>query len=328
MESILKLTKDLKTAAYTLSDKEARFLVDAYYQMQDKRIVAQGQIRSITQGDNEPHDVLQWLFDQNNLLEKQVAKALDAYSGAHPVGQWARSVDGIGPVIAAGLLAHIDIKKAPTAGHIWSFCGYNDYNTPWRASSEIEAMIKKVEADGKLGPVELVHAVCPLINRKPVNILAMANSYAQEDETELKRAHVTRALKAKPFNGDLKTLCWKIGESFVKVSGKDTAYYGQLYLQRKAYEQAKNERGEYADRARANMEKFNFGKSTENYKCNSVGKLSPGHIHARCKRWAVRIFLSHLHHVWYLHEFKTLPPKPFAIEHLGHVHLLEVPKAA
>ena len=31
---ILKLSRDLKNAAVTLGDDEARFLVDAYYQMQ------------------------------------------------------------------------------------------------------------------------------------------------------------------------------------------------------------------------------------------------------------------------------------------------------
>ena len=52
-----------------------------------------------------------------------------------------RSIVGIGPVITAGFLAHIDIAKAPTVGHIWRFCGLDptvrwDKGTkrPWNAS--------------------------------------------------------------------------------------------------------------------------------------------------------------------------------------------------
>jgi hypothetical protein len=39
----------------------------------------------------------------------------------------------------------------------------------------------------------------------------------------------------------------------------------------------------------------------------------------------VKLFVSHLHHVWYWIEFNTLPPKPFVIEHLGHAHVIRPP---
>ena len=44
---VQRLTRDLANAARTISDAEARFLCDAYYAMQDQRIRADGQIRSI-----------------------------------------------------------------------------------------------------------------------------------------------------------------------------------------------------------------------------------------------------------------------------------------
>ena len=72
---VIRLTKDLKNAARTLSDDEARFLVDAYYAMQDDRIRAAHQHRSLTES-GEPADVMTWLLDQREILEKQVARAL------------------------------------------------------------------------------------------------------------------------------------------------------------------------------------------------------------------------------------------------------------
>ncbi len=124
-----RLTRDLRNAARTLSTDEARFLVDAYYAMQRDRIRAAHQERTLAAGD-EPHDVMSWLAGQRETLENQVRRALDAYSGAQMAGMWARSIVGIGPVIAAGLLANIDIKRAPTVGHIWRFAGL-DPTTKW-----------------------------------------------------------------------------------------------------------------------------------------------------------------------------------------------------
>ena len=122
LESVERLTRDLKAAAVTLSDREARFLVDSYYAIQRDRIRASHQNRTLAD-NKEPHDVLGWLFAQRSTLELQIARALDAYSGGLVVGRWARSQVGIGPIIAAGLASNIDIKLAPTVGHIWRFAG-------------------------------------------------------------------------------------------------------------------------------------------------------------------------------------------------------------
>lgn len=263
LESVLKLTKDLREAAKTLSDDEARFLVDAYYQMQKDRIRSDNQCRALGE-TQEPNEVLKWLASQSETLENQIKGALDKYSAAHPVGRWMRNQKGIGPVIAAGFLAHIDITKAETAGALWRYAGL-DPTVEWSKGEK------------------------------------------------------------RPWNASLKTLCWKLGESFVKVSGQEDAFYGKLYAERKALETQKNEAGEFAEQAKQKLEKFKIGKSTDAYKAYSVGKLPPAHIHARAKRYAVKIFISHLFDVWYRNEHGKEPPKPFALAHLDHVHMIKIP---
>ena len=129
----------------------------------------------------------------------------------------------------------------------------------------------------------------------------------------------------RPFNARLKTLCWKIGESFVKVSNNEKDFYGKIYKERKEYEIAKNEAGEYADQAKEKLEKFKIGKDTDAYKYYSEGKLPPAHIQARAKRYAVKIFLSHFFEIWYAIEHNQIPPKPYTIAILGHVHYQEPP---
>lgn len=257
-EAIHKLTKDERQASVTLGKDEARFLVDAYYQLQENRIRNDGQVRSMAK-DGEPHTVLRWLADMNRTLEEQIKAALDLYSASDPVGVWLRSQKGIGPVISAGLLAHLDITKAETAGAFWSFAGLDPSKT-WEKGQK------------------------------------------------------------RPWNAELKVLCWKAGESFVKVSGHDDATYGRFYKERKALEIERNERGDFTVQAAQVLERKKIGKDTDAYKAYIKGKLPPAHLHARATRYAVKLFLAHLHEVMYLQHFKRPPPLPYAIGILGHAH--------
>jgi len=262
LDPIDRLTRDMAQAAKTLSDTEARFLVDAYYMMQDDRKRANNQARALEES-HEPNAVLGWLAAQSTTLEGQIKRALDVYTAAHTMGSWMRDVHGIGPVLSAGLLAHIDITKAPTVGHIWRFAGL-DPTTTWEKKQR------------------------------------------------------------RPWNAKLRTLCWKVGESFVKFSGDDKCYYGHIYRDRKAFEVARNEAGANAERARRLAD--TVGKTTEAYAHNMAGHLAPSHIHAQARRYAVKLFLSHLHGEWYQRHYGKPAPLPYPIAHLGHAHVIEPPK--
>ena len=64
----------------------------------------------------------------------------------------------------------------------------------------------------------------------------------------------------------LKTLCWKIGESFVKTSNNQDDVYGHLWATRKARELERNAAGEFSDQAKAKLEKFKIGTTTTAYR--------------------------------------------------------------
>jgi hypothetical protein len=266
LNSVQRLTRDLRNASRTLSTTEARFMVDAYYQMQKDRIRAAHQTRTLAKSD-EPHDVLAWFAEQREVLEDQVRRALDAYSAGQLVGVWARSITGIGPVIAAGLLANIDISRAPTVGHIWRFAGL-DPTVKWDKGTK------------------------------------------------------------RPWNGSLKRLCWLIGESFVKVSNSNSDVYGKVYAARKAREIERNEALAFADQAAAALTAKRFGADTQARAHYEAGKLPPARIHLRAERYAVKLFLSHLHCVWYFVERGELPPKPYVLTQAGgHAHFVRPPNA-
>ena len=258
-ELTTRLNKDLKNAAKTLSASEARYLVDLYYTVQDYRKATTQQVT-----DEEPNLLLGWFADQHRMLENNIKKALDIYTDNQEIGVWCKGITGIGPVIAAGLLAHIDITKAPTVGSIWKFAGL-DPSSKWEKGQK------------------------------------------------------------RPWNADLKVLCWKIGESFVKVSGNENDFYGKIYIERKAQELLANERGDYKEKAEAVLKAKKIGKDTTAYEWYSQGKLPPAHIHARAKRYAVKLFLSHFFEMSYEHHYGKKAPEAYCFAHLGHAHKIEAP---
>ena len=105
-----KLTRDIKQAGKTLTVREARYLTDLYYQMQDNRIRAAGQIRAMEQEEvKEPHLTLDWVFAQSERLESSIRSVLGEFAKNRIVGAWSQSILGIGPVISAGLIANISL---------------------------------------------------------------------------------------------------------------------------------------------------------------------------------------------------------------------------
>lgn len=253
--------KDLRAAAALLSSDEARYLVNLYYQRQADRMRTNSQIRELNK-DQKPNALLVYMSSNAEHLEGLIKKALGDYVDGHPIGKWLISIYGIGPIIAAGLLAHIDITKTATAGGLWRFAGL-DPTVKWEKGQK------------------------------------------------------------RPFNADLKKLCWHAGQSWMKLASRDQCFYGKLYKERKEYEVKRNDAGENADQAAIGLTRY--GRDTQAYKYCLDGKLPPAQLDARARRWTVKIFLSHLHKLWYEHHYQKPVPAPFAIAILGHAHMIEPP---
>jgi hypothetical protein len=296
------MMKGLRQSGGGVTDTEARFLVDLFYSMQKQRIRTNNQSKGLDRdakkaaNEPEPHDAINWTLTQFDTLEGQIERILKVYVEQHPMAWFFAATVGIGTgILAAGLLAHIDINQAPTAGHIWRFAGL-DPTLTW--------------------------------------------------EKKTKR----------PWNATLKTLCWKIGDSFCKVSGRPDAYYGRIYRERKAYEWERNVSGGNAETAARELGKKAFGDATDarawlTGQCdawkvkmalqsgdaptpktcaavngNGTAMLPPAQIDARARRYAVKLFLSHLQESWWRQETGTEPPAPWIISHGGHAHKLHPPQ--
>lgn len=272
--AVSRLTKDVREAAYGLGREEARELVDLYYRLQKIRIELDNQSRSLKKADR-PATIVDFYGDQFGSLETSMVTILDKFSMSSKVGEWSRSVKGIGPVIAAGFLAHIDIEKAPTVGHIWRFAGL-DPTVKWNKGER------------------------------------------------------------RPWNADLKVLCWKLGDSFVKVKRYDDAFYSHMYTERKMYELHRDGRSvdgtimepaasiNQACAAQTLLDKKFRDKTTK--EVYESGHLPIGRLDNRARRWAVKLFLSHWHHVAFVENYGENPPKPYILtQEGGHAHYIAPP---
>jgi len=299
--AIVRLKKDLKAAALNLADREARFLVDQYYMIQEARKRGANQERALGKTE-EPNLVLNWVRGTMETMEAEIKKALTYYLTVEQsgMGRWACDVVGVGPILSAGLLAHIDITKVQTVGGIWRFAGL-DPTAKWAKGSK------------------------------------------------------------RPWNAALKVICWKIGQSFEKVSNNPDSQYGELYKKRKAYEWERNLSGELAEQAKQGAARVGAatkshiwyaGKVSPSYvrgvlneleqqddddeggapelgaiKPTQVGDeqpmLNPGHIRSRALRWTVKLFLSHWFEEAYRRQYKKEPPEIYSIAMLKHAHKIE-----
>jgi hypothetical protein len=300
-----------------------RYFVDQYYQSQEYRKASANQISAIERSGEPCQELTNDIHKQLERIENQIKSQLEVASNNSPVGRWANSIVGIGPVISAGLLAYIDIREAPTVGHIWRFAGLDPTQSWLGAAVGKTAAHDAIRDSGGLH--EAVPALARLIGTKAETLLKFATTDAKGKEIKFTEGTLAKAAAKRPWNASLKTLCWHIGESFVKVSHNEKDIYGKLYLERKDYEQSRNALGELKDQAAAKLEKCKIGKDTEAYGYYSKGFLPPAHIHARAKRWTVKLFLAHWHEVAYMVEYQTAPPNPYAMERLGHAHIIHAP---
>jgi hypothetical protein len=308
MEMLEKLNHDLRDASRLLGRREARFLTDIYYQVQGFRTASANQVRS---GDGEPNRVLGWVYESMRRLEDNVKRALGEFAGSYRVGSWLQSITGIGPVLSAGLLSHIDIRKAPTAGHIWRFAGL-DPTVKWEKKQ-----------------------------KRPWNARLRVLCYKSEDcfvkfqnhrndhygQLYVKRKEYESGRNERGDNAD--------AASYI-LTGKCPRCARSMSAERTIKEESPakhKERTSIGERpcpvchGHSGGTPKRFGADTEARKHYEAGHLPPSHIHARAMRWTGKMFLSHLHHVMHVDFFGTEPPVPYSFEKcpVDHRHFVPLP---
>jgi hypothetical protein len=313
---VKRLRADLRAAARGLGSHEIRYYVDLYYQLQEYRKAAANQRRG--GADGEPTMLFTFVLAAFRALERSIRGALDEYTDQGALSCWAKSQYGIGPVITAGLAAHIDCRVAGTPGAIWRLAGL-DPTLVWLGREKATALVADV-----LGPAKRVTPahVAAVAARLGIRVETI-DRHARKKTGGLTREGLVGAAARRPWNADLKVLSWKIAWCLWHFQARDDCWYGrQLAAKRAELEQA-NAAGAFAATAAATLQERTIREPVTRGHYEA-GRLPPGRVHLRAMRWTVKLFLAHYWQVG--REILGLPvPRPFAVDHRGHTRIIAPP---
>jgi hypothetical protein len=127
--------------------RDLRWIADAYEQAQRVRLETGERLRAILQGRDHrdggartddaasvlaqiragevdgPVPILGRTYRRHSEAERDLRRAMLTALSDHPAWPWLSRVKGIGPTLAARLLARLDVAKAPSPSSFWSYCG-------------------------------------------------------------------------------------------------------------------------------------------------------------------------------------------------------------
>lgn len=278
LEVLGKVSKGHLEEIAGFTRQQAMALVSMYYATQKVRIGSGQRIDAEERNRHVIHDTdfVKLMKGQLEAVEKNIAKGLRAFVVSSPLGRWMMQVQGMGEVIAAGLMAHIDLSRACYPSSIYKFAGLMPKELiVWEKGTKRPYNARLKNICWKLGESFKKSTV----NEGKLQADSEADTSRMTDEEYLKHACSLARRKAK-----------------MERIGEPEFLYARLYLQRKKLEVEANERGDYADQAQsrlADAKKHNRRVSPEQVECWSQGKLQRAGLDLRAARYAVKIFLSH-----------------------------------
>lgn len=203
---------------------------------------------------------------------------------------------------------------------IKEFTGYDVYDSEDIEISILEDYVRALAIPKACDDI-LIDYVAAKTKRQFINVKkgTVNNWSRKKTKTKIPTTDDLAAYLAKPpYNKDLKIMMFIIGDMFIRNSGRPKSLYGRIYKEKKLEYLRKNKEGFFADQAKQILEEKNFDTSSVTYKKLIEGQLSNAHLNARARRYAVKLFISHVFEAMYYAEFKEEPPKTYVIEYMGH----------
>lgn len=149
--------------------------------------------------------------------ERDLLRLLSERIARHPAWPWLERVRGIGPSLAARLLARLEIERAPTPSSFWSYCGL----------ATVAAQLyrcQQCEFELSLAAGRHVRAG----HRAPISGQPCGGTLvpAGEGSRRVAQPRPTRGESA-PYDREAKKLCYLIGISFVRQGDAYKRYYNE-----------------------------------------------------------------------------------------------------
>lgn len=340
---VRRLSREEVATASEMSRFEARALVGMYSNIQKIRVGARNResAHERHQGILSDPRIIVTLKEQLQLLEKQAERGLEKFVKRHIEGRWLLSIAGVGPIIAAGLMAHIDITRCccPNYQH---FKGLDRRKIPAHKCPGLTTAGRILSFAGMLDPRSYSWEKG---ERRPYNVRLKNLCYqmwtswkrmsvpeGEDDETLAEKIKLAASKKKmKLTDEELLDLVEAKREGRAAraedLEGEKCLYI-RLYMARKEQEVRRNERGDFKDLALERLRECKAKRipiTTGMRKKWESGKLQNVGLDRRAGRFAVKILISHYHQVAYETHFGKKPPVPYVIGKLEHIDYINIP---
>ena len=284
-----------------------RVLVEMYYDFQNTRIRTSNRSLMNLERNKIPAEALkeygvEELFKTSVSFEKAIEKRIRQDLKNRPIyTDYLELIKGMGPVLAAGLIAWIQTPaNYDNISKLWQNAGMgmNQYCEECNVWVYADVEIPKTDREGNV-KLTKAHRLSGKVKICP----KCKNGLHLKPHPQQKAAGMQIN-----WNPKFKTLCWKIGSSFIKQKASK-AYYRALY-----------------DQERLKIDK-KYPEADPKFMVRGKARLqhNPKHHFEHAKRVAVKQFLGHLWLTWRAMEDMTVR-EPFRPKGEAHIHQLSVPE--
>jgi hypothetical protein len=316
IKRVKRVPKDIRPEAVDMSKAEVRYLMKDYYNISaaamsltsHRRLLNKKEHSSICTG---------WMWSDVDAAKDNLVSIFDIWTEKFLTGRWIKSHQGLGPVVAAGLLCVFDVTKAPTSSSLVQFAGFGDKDRPTK--KQADALIRaSIERFGYEPTPEHMQFFAEALQTKFEVLSGMSKTYSGDYAWEL----IQRALICPPWNPIAHQAGLIAGQTFVWSKG---SFYNTFYEHEKLRYGALNNAGMYKHIAEFELRTKNYKRNTKAKQAYKNGKLPESRVKARARRSAIKAFLRHTWMVEYRAHTGEMPPEHYAVDVLGGSHRLVVP---
>jgi hypothetical protein len=297
--------KDMRYAAVDMSIQEAQYMVEEALLWKKIRQAA-GTHARILKENKQRNYAIKFIHSNAVSIRDNIRLFLDIWTDQFPAACWVKSINGLGPTVAAGLTAFVAIEKAPTISSLWKYAGYTP-NSRRISRAEADNIIEKLmQLHGDEPGEDHLRSLAKLIAKDESKVFSFCKPITWKKIDSL--------IRSPEFHPTLRSICIAAGKQF---EWKQGSIYNELYKYYKKKDHALNEKGHFKKKAQEILDKFDYNESTIAYQAYIQGMLPKAHIANRAKIRAVKAFLAHYWQAAYYALHREEPPNCYAIDVLG-----------
>lgn len=312
-----KLGEDVRVAALDMTIPEARYVYKDYLGLQKFQQSTRGHVNQLKK-DGVPNTAMKFIANNTEYIRRyQFREIFDIWTDKYPESRWVKSIHGLGPAVAAGLICYCDFDKAKSTSSFWYWAGLTPDSKRISRKVADQLIVDSMDRYGEPAypTEEHIKWCCEQVGYKFDSFHKFCRT--QGKPYDWNKLYI--ALMIPKYSIDFRKVCIMIGNLVIKKKN----LYHDLYKYRHRWEVARNEAGEYAGRAAERLRMFNYKPWKEPYKSYAAGYLPNRHLIARAKRYAVKIFLAHYYSVIYYIRNGEVPYDAYALDILkGHRKIL------